>query len=127
MTDGHSITEPLRREIDYKVRQTDPTLRLSPQYGEALLAHIAAREAEVDKWKSNYNALRIETGNCEANRLRDVVNSHVIALQEALKEVERLKALRVEMFNAVVEYGAGDDLLYHALKAIMDAWFAGGA
>ena len=92
-----------------------------------LSTDVAALRAEVETWKANYNTLRQETGNCEANRLRDVVNSHVIALQEALKEVERLKALRVEMFNAVVEYGAGDDLLYHALKAIMDAWFAGGA
>ena len=58
--------------------------------------------------------------------LADERDGFKAALVQALAEVERLRALRVEMFNAIVEYGAGDDLLYHVLKAIMDAWFAGG-
>ena len=63
----------------------------------------------------------------EVMSLADERDGFKAALVQALAEVERLTALRVEMFNAIVEYGAGDDLLYHVLKAIMDAWFAGGA
>ena len=62
---------------------------------------------------------------------RDAVVDERLRVQRELKrywaDFERLTALRVEMFNAIVEYGAGDDLLYHVLKAIMDAWFAGWA
>ena len=63
----------------------------------------------------------------EVMSLADERDGFKAALVQALAEVERLTALRVEMFNAIVEYGAGDDLLYHVLKAIMDAWFAGWA
>ena len=76
----------------------------------------------VDRLQAENAALKAEVMS-----LADERDGFKAALVQALAEVERLTALRVEMFNAIVEYGAGDDLLYHALKAIMDAWFAGGA